>query len=154
MKSWFRGFAFLLALAVVIGCGSGHPETVPVSGVITYQGEPVVGAQVGFLAEGAARAAYGETDARGGFRLSTYGTNDGAVIGTHTVTVSKPEETVTGAGMSPDDPDGGYAAAMAQAAQQPTVKGVLPEKYGSPNTSDLRAEVTREGPNEFTFPLE
>jgi hypothetical protein len=131
-----------------------QPETVPVSGAVTYQGEPVAGAQVSFMAPEAARAAFGKTDAQRRFRLSTYGTNDGAVIGTHTLTVSKPEETVTGAGMSPDDPDGGYAAAMAQAAQQPTVKGALPEKYGSPNTSDLRAEVTRDGPNEFTFALE
>jgi predicted small lipoprotein YifL len=155
MKAWFVFSACLLVLAGITGCGSRNPATVPVSGVVTYQGEPVVGAQVSFMAEGAARAAFGETDSQGRFQLSTYGTNDGAVVGSHTVTVSKaPDESIGGAGMSPDDPDGGYAAAMAQASQQTTPKGALPEKYGNPNQSGLTAEVTQAGPNEFPFELQ
>jgi hypothetical protein len=155
MKAWFVGFACLLVLAGITGCGSTNPATVPVSGVVTYQGEPVVGAQVSFMAEGAARAASGQTDAEGKFQLSTYGTNDGAVVGSHTVTITKAtDENVGGAGMSPDDPDGGYAAAMAQAAQQSTTKSALPAKYGNPKESGLTAEVTEAGPNEFTFTLE
>jgi hypothetical protein len=155
MKSWSFGFVVLSLVAAISGCGSGHPQTVPVSGVVTYQGQPVAGAQVSFLAEGAARAGYGTTDDAGKFQLSTYGANDGAVLGSHTVTIVKPTETVTGAGMSPDDPDAGYAAAMAQAAQGGSaVKGVLPDKYANPNTSGLTADVTQAGPNEFTFALE
>jgi hypothetical protein len=154
MKSWFLGFACLLIAAAICGCGSGHPNVVPVSGAVTYQGQPVSGAQVNFMAPGAARAAYGVTDAEGKFRLSTFGTDDGALIGSHIVTVAKPTETVTGAGMSADDPDGGYAAAMAQAAKSPAVKSELPDKYANAQTSGLTAEVTQAGPNEFTFPLE
>jgi predicted small lipoprotein YifL len=155
MKAWFVGFACLLVLAVITGCGPTNPATVPVSGVVTYQGEPVVGAQVSFMAEGAARAASGQTDAQGKFQLSTYGTNDGAVVGSHTVTIAKAtDESIGGAGMSPDDPDGGYAAAMAQASQQATTKSALPEKYGNPKESGLTAAVTQAGPNDFTFALE
>ena len=154
MKLWFPSFACLLVAAAVCGCGPSHPHVVPTSGVVTYQGQPVAGAQVNFMAPNAARAAYGVTDAEGRFRLSTYGKEDGAVPGSHPVTVAKPTETVTGSGMSPDDPDGGYAAAMGQAARSPAPKSELPNKYANPQTSGLTAEVTPSGPNEFTFPLE
>lgn len=154
MKCWFLGSFCLLISAALCGCGPSHPDVVPASGVVTYQGQPVDGAQVTFMASGAARAAYGVTDAEGKFRLSTFGTDDGAVLGSHTVTVAKPTETVSGAGMSPDDPDSGYAAAMAQSARNPSAKSGLPDKYANPQTSGLTAEVTQSGPNEFTFPLE
>jgi hypothetical protein len=70
------------------------------------------------------------------------------------VTVAKPTESGSGKTMSPDDPDGGYAAAMAQAAARPVVKSELPAKYADPQTSGLKADVTSSGPNEFTFALE
>lgn len=154
MKAWFLGFACLLISAAISGCGPTRPDLVPVSGVVTYQGQPVVGAQVTFMAPNAARAAYGKTDAEGKFRLSTFGMDDGAVAGNHTVTVAKPTESAGGEAMSPDNPDSGYAAAMAQAANRPTIKSELPDKYATPETSDLTATVTSSGPNEFTFALE
>ncbi len=154
MKSWFPGFAWALIAATTCGCGPSHPDLVPVSGAVTFQGKPVVGAQVTFMAPDAARAAFGVTDAEGKFRLSTFGTEDGAVVGNHTVTVAKPTETGSGETMSPDDPDGGYAAAMAQAAARPAVKSELPAKYADPQTSGLTADVTAAGPNEFTLALE
>ena len=154
MKSWFLGFAWMLVPAAISGCGPSRPDLVPVSGAVTFQGQPVVGAQVTFMAPNAARAAFGVTDAEGKFRLSTFGTEDGAVVGNHTVTVAKPTETSGGKTMSPDDPDGGYAAAMAQAAARPAVKSELPAKYANPQTSGLTADVTSSGPNEFKLALE
>jgi hypothetical protein len=106
------------------------------------------------MASGSPRAAAGVTGADGTFELSTFGKNDGAVVGTHTVTITKIQSTVTGEGMSPDNPEGGYGEAMAQAARQAEVKTELPSKYANPETSGLTAEVTESGPNEFTFELE
>jgi len=154
MKSRFLGFAWVLIAAAILGCGPSHPDLVPVSGAVTFEGKPVVGAQVTFMAPGAARAAFAVTDAEGKFRLSTFGTDDGAVVGNHTVTVAKPTQSGSGQAMSPDDADAAYAAAMAQAAASPAVKSELPAKYADAKTSDLTANVTASGANEFTFALE
>jgi hypothetical protein len=66
-----------------------RPATVPVRGSVSYQGKPVAGAAVAFLAKGAPRPAIGTTDAQGNFRLTTFTADDGAVPGEHLVTVEK-----------------------------------------------------------------
>ncbi len=155
MKSLVLLLMGLVVPALVAGCDTGHPDVVPVSGRVTWEGEPVAGAQVTFITPGAPRHGFGVTDAEGRFRLSTFGSEDGALIGTHTVTISQPEETPGGEGMSPDDPDAGYAEAMRQAAVQPQVQSRLPDQYADPETTPLTGiEVTRDGPNEFTFDLD
>ncbi|QDU39539.1 hypothetical protein Mal4_38840 [Maioricimonas rarisocia] len=87
----------LPVLLVVAGCtGGAHQyDVVPVSGVVTCEGKPVANAIVQFSpaekegrAEGRpGRAAFGKTDEQGRFTLSTYGEDDGAIVGTHTVSV-------------------------------------------------------------------
>jgi hypothetical protein len=98
--------------------------------------------------------ASGVTDAEGKFRLSTFGNHDGAMPGTHAVAIVKSQPTVTGEGMTPDDMSGDYGRAMMQAAKAAKVKTDLPEKYANAGTSGLTAEVTKSGPNEFTFDLQ
>jgi hypothetical protein len=65
-----------------------------------------------------ARAAWGEIGADGRFTLSTFGTKDGCVPGTHRVTVS-----------AFDQKGGG-------------LRWLAPQKYCDPKTSDLSAEIT------------
>src|SRR5262245_55739232 len=73
---------------LLLGCaGSDRPAIAPVRGRITFRGEPVGGATVTFLCTGAPRPAFGTTDAAGDFQLTTFEPNDGAVIGTHVVTI-------------------------------------------------------------------
>ncbi|HUG89455.1 MAG TPA: hypothetical protein VML55_01390 [Planctomycetaceae bacterium] len=154
------GYLCLCAAVLAAGCSGGaaeRPELAPVGGTVVYKNLPVEGAKVAFWAEGAPRAAEGTTDSEGKFQLSTFDLNDGAVLGDHTATVVKMEAGATTGGTdltALDDP-----AAMAEMAQQTTTaeqtgpKHLLPEKYMSPKTSDLKYTVTREGPNQFILTL-
>ena len=89
---------FLLSLAPVtycIGCGSGmdHFPVARTEGVVLCNGEPVENAQVYFepLITGKSakvgKQAFAFTNVDGGFVLSTYGKDDGAVVGKHRVRV-------------------------------------------------------------------
>jgi len=135
------------------GCSRYHedkwsrarPRTVPAGGVVEYQGKPVEGAIVTFIAKLEERNreydARGYTDAKGRFRLKTFRPDDGAVVGTHRVRIEKSTaEPLTG-------PGGGLSSAI-KIAQH------LPQRYGSFDTSGLTAEVTEKGPNEFAFKLD
>ncbi|MCA9188574.1 MAG: carboxypeptidase-like regulatory domain-containing protein [Pirellulaceae bacterium] len=127
-----HALSFVVAcLLVLTGCGDGRPRRVHVSGVVTFEGTPVEGAHVMFTPTGA-RPASARTDADGRFELRTFDENDGAVIGTHLVTIAKKKF-----GQDP------YAAAGS----------ALPERYGRTDTSGLSAEVTADGPNDFRFDL-
>lgn len=83
----------LIGLAVCPGCGKQAFETAYVSGTVVVNGEPVSGGSIIFTptAKGedtlAGKSAMGYIEADGSFVLSTYGTSDGAVVGSHKVTV-------------------------------------------------------------------
>lgn len=146
-------FALLLTTAAG-GCGRRGADVAPASGVVTFGGSPVVGAQVTFMAPTAARAAYGVTDAAGKFVLSTFGQGDGAQPGTHVVTITKPGGQDATPAMSGEQADAAYSAAMAQASRNAAPRGDLPPRYADGALSGLTAEVTKTGPNEFVFALE
>ena len=154
----------LLPLALLSGCGDGidRPETVPVTGTVLYNGKPVEKAVVSFSCEGAPLSAVGVSDAEGKFTLSTFGYNDGAIVGTHVVTVSKADPK---AGQTPAAASGGdqkllndpaaMAAEMEMALDPgaiPEFSGLLPEKY-SGASSPLSETVSESGPNEFVLQL-
>lgn len=129
--------AVLLVLSLP-GCGGGEfAETAEVSGVVLYKGQPVAGAEVNFHpAEG--HPATGRTEPDGRFVLSTYAAEDGAVPGTHTVTVQLfPEE-------------GGLPGMEVQS----TGAAAIPEKYADPGVSPLSREVKAGEKNDFTLELE
>jgi hypothetical protein len=148
-------FAWILITVVAVGCaGSNLPEgarpTTPVTVTVTYKGAPVEGATVTFITQGDPPApAYGRTDAQGVAKMKTYIEGDGAVTGTHKVTIIK-SETVGGApAVDQDSPDYDPEAAYAPS----TVKHHIPQKYGSPATSGLTVDVKDGGPNEVKFDL-
>jgi hypothetical protein len=153
-------FCLLLTTCAVLlpGCtgGDDNPATFPVSGTVTLNGEPVAGAQVSFMGQGVSLAASGTTDAQGKYQLSTFGENDGAVLGKHVVTISPSATIGGGEEMNAEDPSSGYGEAMAAAAAGKQVggEGGIPARYGMRGTSKLEAQVTKDGPNEFSFPLE
>ena len=65
----------LLGLAlgtfVLVGCGGGDaPDIEAVTGTLTKDGVPFVGAKVEFYPEGHGAASYGTTDDEGNFTLS------------------------------------------------------------------------------------
>lgn len=110
---------FLLA-AMIVGCGG--PKTVPVAGVVTIDGQPLTRGYIFVMPENQ-RAAGGEIDAQGRFKLTTYDEGDGCYLGTHQVTVTSTE-----------------------ALSQTSTKHLIPPHYAQPTTS--KTTVTIDGPTE------
>jgi hypothetical protein len=126
----------IVALATIYtGCGSSKTPTAEVSGKVTYQGKPLAAGAVLFQ-PASGPAAKGEISPDGSFRLSTFGSHDGAILGTHKVGISC------------------YAPAAAKSpSQEPGLgKPLIPEKYLNFQTSGLTAEVTSDA-NHFEFEL-
>lgn len=131
---------FLLTLC--IGCDSENgPATVPVTGSVTWKGDPVEGALVVFLPENSSGdsmlGAQAETDSEGNFQLETYtgGSNLKAGIqpGNYKVTVTKLE-------------------VVQDMRRKP--KNLLPAKYAETRTTDLTATVSESGEQSFAFELD
>lgn len=146
------------ALLVVSGCSGGPdlPETVPVTGTVMYQGEPLAGATVTFRnSEQGARPATAITDDNGAFQLTTFEEGDGAVPGKHVVTVTKMADSGGGSQGTEQSMEEAAAAAEQgeeQASAEP--QSAIPERYGNPDTSDLSYTVKEGETNEFTIELE
>lgn len=117
----------------------------PVVGTVTYRGQPVAGAKISFMTVGAPRSATGTSDATGRFALSTFSEGDGALVGSHIVTVFKPKVDVAIAGPDPNLDREAYLAAMDAAAQKAmqsqAIESALPAKYSDSTKSGLRVVV-------------
>lgn len=126
----------------VIGCGgSDGPELVPVSGKVFLDGQPVAGALIRFVpADGPSSG--GETNEQGEFSLIGPGSQPGAIVGTHTVTVGCPYNP--GQGSSPD----GSTEAPSEGAGCS-----LPLKYSDVSTSEVSATVPEEGDSDLVIQL-
>lgn len=129
-------------VATLTGCGAEPgPETVPVSGVVLWKGEPVEGALVVFLPKNESDesmiGAQAVTDAEGNFQLQTYvgGANlkDGIQPGNYVVTVTKLE-------------------VIQDMRRKP--KNLLPGKYAAAATTDLAAVVTEGDAQSLTLEIE
>jgi hypothetical protein len=142
----------LLASAWLVppGCGSGHPKTTSVTGSVTYQGQPVGGAQVMFYCK-TGRPAEGVTDPAGRFTLTTFRDNDGALAGEHAVVISKPMHAGNVAQKAAIDNPHAPPASPGGARTMP--RQAIPARYALPGQSPLRATVTLGGSNDFTFDL-
>lgn len=151
MRLAFCSSVIALAVVVAVGCSkvndkwsAARPKVSPGGGIVNYKGKPVEGATLVFSPENGTHAATGVTDANGRFKLSTFNPGDGAVAGKYQVTVTKVEmPPQTAAPASHDEPT---------PAKAPP-KFLVPEKYSKPEASDLTAEVTDGGKNEYTFEL-
>ncbi len=152
-------FSMALSLLTVLGAGCGgpdRPDLAPVSGVVSYQGKPLAGAQVSFHNAKSPRVASGVTDAQGEFTLTTFDEGDGALVGEHRVSVAKVTGSAELSTASASDPTAAYGTGMAAAASGNMAtlqKNELPTKFASPESSGLTATVTKGGANAFTFEL-
>ncbi|RUL87509.1 hypothetical protein [Tautonia sociabilis] len=137
-------FAAILLLAAGCGDGTGLPKRYPVSGTVTYKGEPVKTGTIQFTPEDLnnGRAASGViTD--GSYYLTTAVDGDGALPGNYKVAIIAQdvdlEKALAGVeGGSPKQDD--IAKAYAEA------KDLVPSKYSLPDTSGLTYTV-KEGSN-------
>jgi hypothetical protein len=146
---WMRVVCLGIVSTVVLGCSSndGERPTAPVKVVVKYKGNPVEGAMVTFISMEAPQPAVGRTDASGNCSLTTYKTNDGAIVGGNIVTISKQDIDKTNIKpLKPEDAD------LIGVAPIPTLKNLLPAKYALPGTSGLKEDV-KKGSNSFTYEL-
>jgi hypothetical protein len=148
----------LVVLFLEVGCsGSKLPPnarpTAPVKVTVTYKGAPVADATVTFICqEGDVKAnANGITDVEGVAKMKTYLEGDGAVIGPHKVIITKVEAPAGSQGVDQDSPN--YVSPAEGGAPAPTVKNLIPAKYGDLEKSSLTANVEKKPLNEFTFEL-
>lgn len=151
-------FPMTLALVVAIsGCGQSGPTLVPVTGVVTYKGDPVGEASVSFQPE-EGPISTGTTDATGKFTLASKD-EEGAVIGPGVFTVrameagdtsiAEGEVIMPGAGE-----EGNQADMMVQATNAPPPKSRIPVKYSIPTSSDLKFTIDSDAAkNNFTLEL-
>jgi len=133
-------------LALCAGCGDGLPKTIPVSGSVRYQGEPLTDGTVVFhpheIPEGLPRrTAHGRLQPDGTFTLTTFRAGDGAVPGTYRVTI---HSYLSEPASSDDDQNPGEYVWR------------IPQRYGDPSRSGLTADVSPEAqqPLEFAFVVE
>jgi hypothetical protein len=129
------------------GCsGSGVAGTVPVSGKVTYKGQPVGGATVSFIGEaGGSRGAVAVSEADGTYKLRTLET-EGALPGKYTVTVTKTESAASTTLPTMEE------MAKSSGKPPPEAKELLPAKYGDPAQTPLKFEV-KAGSNNIDLPL-
>jgi hypothetical protein len=136
---------------IAIGCGEddGIGRRYPVSGTIKYHGQPVPKATVTFTPAdaGAGRPAAGGTDENGSYRLGTASSDDGALPGKYTVSISAVEIDLS---KTKNVPGGMYRSDIILKAPK---KSMVPAKYSSTKTSTLSAEVKPDR-NTFDFALE
>jgi len=137
--------AATLALAVA-GCSS-EGGLVPVSGKVTYRGQPVPGATVLFMGDENTRPTTAISGSDGSYSLMTLDSR-GAMPGKYSVVVSKTDVP----------PDQGEPPSMEEAAKlanrpPPAVKQLLPAKYGDVTRTPLQFEVTSGPATTFDIPL-
>jgi hypothetical protein len=145
-----------LALLALAGCSSddGRLPVVPVTGSVTYKGQPVADAQVIFLnRENNRPAATANTGVDGSFRLSTYEEGDGATPGNYWVTVSKLKGAAPSDPNAPFDPVADMKAAERSGAPTPAAQNLLPEKYSKAGQHSLGFTVDAKGSNHFPIEL-
>ena len=152
-------FLSALCFALCSGCGEGGPKVdrppvFPVHGVVKYNGEPVVGADVTFTSETANKSAFGRTDEKGVYHLTTFNSNDGAVEGKQSVLIVKTlASTPTAPAASIDSAEyvpPGYETEPV-VVEEP--KAVIPAKYAKAETSGLLSVVNPDNDNEIDFNL-
>jgi len=134
-----------MLVLLACGCSEKGPTTAQVSGVVTYKGEPVQHAKVLFFPQNIpdGRMAIAQADAEGRFNkvITPELTNDGAVVGTHIVTVTESwpadqEIPLDAMGMQKSPPRGPWA-----------------QKYRDSASGALKVDVIAGQENQFKFEL-
>jgi hypothetical protein len=140
----FSAATGLVLSVCFVGCaGSGdNPPTSEVTGVVTYQGTPLSSVTVTFMPQNG-RPAMGITDEQGQYVLSTFEENDGALPGTHSVTITNYSQEFDPMPGTPEYEE----------AQKNPKPPRFPARYSDPTQSDLTAEVKPGEENEFPFDL-
>ncbi|MFH1301793.1 MAG: carboxypeptidase regulatory-like domain-containing protein [Planctomycetota bacterium] len=142
----------MILLGTAAGCGANPeaktlPDTVPVSGVVTWNGQPLSAATVTFIPQGqtVGTECQGKTDESGEYKLTQQHGGDGAPPGDYKVVISL---LLRGDG-TPLPPEGvGEGAGAGGIAVES-----LPRQYSDISATKLTAIVPPVG-GEFKFELQ
>ncbi len=148
-----------VGLLALIGCGGDDlPKRYPVYGKVVYKGQPLESGTITFTPADALKGrSAGSAIKDGYYSLSSLTTDDGAVPGTYKVTVVAQKMNTDGldtkgkmmfekARSSPGVPF------PTQVKKKVKIEDLVPKKYGTPETSGLKAEVGEKS-NEVNFDL-
>lgn len=132
-QMWTQSRILIVMISVVVsavfaGCNRG-PAMAPVSGKVTYKGQPLKHGNILFQPS-VGPPAKGEIGPDGSFTLSTYKKNDGAVLGKHRVQVICVDPQA-----KPANPD----------EETPSARSLIPDKYSNYVTSEITVEVAMGG---------
>lgn len=118
-----------IVATILAGCGPAGPKTIPVSGTVLRDGNPIAGGIVRFNPADPKQGhlAEGKLDPSGKFILSTFQPGDGALAGDYNITVLPAVE-------SPNELAKDKAKNAANAA-------AIPPKYQDPKTSGLKETI-------------
>lgn len=141
-----RGCFCALLLAIVPGCTGGDPgepldPTVPVSGTVTLDGNPLASATVTFVPQGSGTECIGSTDDSGKYTLRQPHGAEGAPVGNYKVAIS---QFLRGDG-TPLPEDGAGEGGVATES--------LPPRYSDPLETILTASVPEGGSDAINFEL-
>jgi hypothetical protein len=142
-------FAIGLSLLLLPGCGSNLPKTVPASGTVYLDGEPLDNASITLLSEDGVTAT-AKSDSSGRFSLRTVVGSDlvnGAMPGFHQVGVAKTIMEGGGAeklaGESDRDMVNRLAGSMTSTPPKQTF--VVPQQFGIPSKSGITMDIPTSG---------
>ena len=154
-------------LVCVVGCEKYKgPPLAKCSGTVTYNGSPLEGA--GVTMQSSQGLSKGRTDANGKFTMETVQNGiayPGAPVGTLTVIITKVgvDKVLEKLGPAPDGADVEASTEYAEKSGKlreeieksggKTQESLIPTKYTSPSTTDLKVELTKEGKEDIVFDL-
>jgi len=125
------------AALTIVGCKKEFPETVAVRGAVSYQGKPVPKGTITFHPlhgeGGLYRPAVGVIASDGTYQLQSFRRGDGIMPGEYVVVIESYEGGPT-----------------AEETNRPR-KWLIPEKYGAPASSDLRATISADAQQPLVF---
>ena len=145
MKKFALGLVALAMLTVLPACSKAI-KTEGVTGVVTYNGEPLADATVKFIpTDGTGSQSYGKTNEKGEYKLQTLlGAADaGTTPGEYKVTVDCIETVETGKMIQENGEE----------KPETIAQSLIPAKYNNAETSGLTATVAP-GDNKIDFALE
>lgn len=142
----FAGWA-ALAMIALAGCGGGGPTTYPVSGRVTYKGQPVTTGEIRYLPADKAQGhiARGAIDAQGAFELTTFKPGDGVLSGSYQVTISSYDPHVGEPGRDESAGTEDLATATKRRTPPPR-KSRIPVRYARIKDSGLSDTVDDDHP--------
>jgi hypothetical protein len=124
-----------------VGCSSeNRVATGTVTGVVTYNGDPLQIGSLLFVPVGGGPTAEANIGTDGSFEMGTYDDDDGAVLGEHQVMITA--FTAPGGSGLPEDVIDGDGAPVS----------ILPDFYGDLEKSGLKVDV-KSGENNIDFVL-